>query len=78
MTGRPRVFLVDDHHLFRSGVRTELGAEVDVVGDASEVDAAIDMIRERTPDVVLVDVHMPGGGGRAVEAAGEPGRDDGS
>ncbi|MBV8692640.1 MAG: response regulator transcription factor [Actinobacteria bacterium] len=62
----PRVFIVDDHHLFRSGVRTELGNRVDVVGEASEVDAAIEMIRERTPDVVLVDVHMPDGGGRAV------------
>ena len=61
-----RVFIVDDHHLFRSGVRTELGNRVDVVGEASEVDAAIEMIRERTPDVVLVDVHMPDGGGRAV------------
>jgi DNA-binding NarL/FixJ family response regulator len=60
------VFIVDDHHLFRSGVRTELGDRVDVVGDASEVGAAIDMIKERTPDVVLVDVHMPDGGGKAV------------
>ena len=67
----PRVFIVDDHHLFRSGVRTELGNRVDVVGEASEVAAAIEMIRERTPDVVLVDVHMPDGGGRAViEAVG--------
>ena len=66
MADRPRVFLVDDHHLFRSGVRAELGDEVDVVGDASEVDAAIEMIEERQPDVVLIDVHMPGGGGRAV------------
>ncbi|HZQ83697.1 MAG TPA: response regulator transcription factor [Acidimicrobiales bacterium] len=66
MTSSPRVFIVDDHHLFRSGVRTELGGRVDVVGEASEVDAAIEMIRERTPDVVLVDVHMPDGGGRAV------------
>jgi DNA-binding NarL/FixJ family response regulator len=62
----PRVFVVDDHHLFLSGVKTELGAELDIVGDASEVEAAIEMIREREPDVVLVDVHMPGGGGRAV------------
>ena len=54
-----RVFLVDDHHLFRSGVRAELGDDADVVGEASEVDAAIEMIGERRPDVVLVDVHMP-------------------
>jgi DNA-binding NarL/FixJ family response regulator len=66
-----RVFIVDDHHLFRSGVRTELGDRVEVVGEASEVEAAIEMIRERVPDVVLVDVHMPDGGGRAViEAVG--------
>jgi DNA-binding NarL/FixJ family response regulator len=65
---RPRVFLVDDHHLFRSGVRAELGDQVDVVGEASDVDAAIEMFGERLPDVVLVDVHMPDGGGRAVIA----------
>jgi DNA-binding NarL/FixJ family response regulator len=66
-----RVFLVDDHHLFRSGVRAELGAAVEIVGDADEVAAAIEMIQERTPDVVLVDVHMPDGGGQAViEAVG--------
>jgi DNA-binding NarL/FixJ family response regulator len=53
-------------HLFLSGVKTELGDSVDIVGDASEVEAAIEMIREREPDVVLVDVHMPGGGGRTV------------
>lgn len=63
---RPRVFLVDDHHLFRSGVRTELGDSVEVVGEADEVAAAIEMIGEREPDVVLLDVHLPDGGGRAV------------
>lgn len=61
-----RVFLVDDHQLFLSGVRAELGDALDVVGSASEVDAAIDMIRDREPDVVLVDVHMPAGGGARV------------
>jgi DNA-binding NarL/FixJ family response regulator len=67
-----RVFLVDDHHLFRSGVRAELGAQVEIIGDADEVAAAIDLIRERVPDVVLVDVHMPDGGGQAViEAVGQ-------
>ncbi len=66
MNRRPRVFLVDDHRLVLSGVRAELGDAVEVVGEASEVDAAIEMIGERTPDVVLLDVHMPGGGGRAV------------
>src|SRR5690349_18383454 len=63
---RPTVFLVDDHQLFLSGVRAELGEEVEVVGAASEVDAAIEMIRARVPDVVLVDVHMPAGGGARV------------
>jgi DNA-binding NarL/FixJ family response regulator len=63
---RPRVFLVDDHQLFLSGVRAELGDDVEVVGAASDVDAAIDMIRDRKPDVVLLDVHMPGGGGAHV------------
>ncbi len=71
ITAKPRVFLVDDHALFLSGVRAELGDSVEVVGEASEVEAAIEMIGERTPDVVLLDVHMPGGGGRAViEAVG--------
>lgn len=66
-----RVFLVDDHHLFLSGVRAELGDAVEVVGDADEVGAAIELIGERVPDVVLVDVHMPDGGGQAViEAIG--------
>ena len=61
-----RVFLVDDHQLFLSGVRAELGDEFVVVGSASEVDPAIELIRERFPDVVLVDVHMPAGGGARV------------
>jgi len=61
-----RVFIVDDHDLFRSGVRAELGGRVDVVGEASQVEAAVEMINERTPDVVLLDVHMPAGGGKAV------------
>ena len=64
----PRVFLVDDHQLFLSGVRAELADAVDVVGSASDVDAAIDMIRERAPEVVLLDVHMPAGGGARVIA----------
>ena len=68
-TERPRVFLVDDHAMFRSGVRAELGKDVDLVGEADEVAAAIELIGERTPDVVLLDVHLPGGGGQAVLAA---------
>ena len=61
-----RVFVVDDHDIFRAGIRSELPANVEVIGDASEVPAAIEMILERKPDLVLVDVHMPAGGGRAV------------
>src|SRR3984885_2495111 len=62
----PRVILVDDHGLFRSGVRAELGREVDVVGEADDVQPAIALIAELAPDVVLLDVHLPGGGGQAV------------
>jgi DNA-binding NarL/FixJ family response regulator len=61
-----RVFLVDDHAVFRSGVRAELGSAVDVVGEADEAAAAVELITERLPDVVLLDVHLPGGGGEAV------------
>lgn len=61
-----RVFLVDDHHLFRAGVRAELGEAVEVVGEADDVGPAVEMICERTPDVVLLDVHLPHGGGQAV------------
>ena len=70
--GRPRVFLVDDHAVVRAGVRAELGAAVTVVGEADEVDAAVEMINERVPDVVLLDVHLPGGGGQAVIAGVMP------
>ncbi len=63
---RLRLFLVDDHAVFRSGVRAELGDAVDLVGEADEVDAAVELINERVPDVVLLDVHLPGGGGQAV------------
>jgi DNA-binding NarL/FixJ family response regulator len=63
---RPRVFLVDDHAMVRAGVRTELGADIDVVGEAADVTTAVEGIRATVPDVVLLDVHLPGGGGRAV------------
>src|SRR5919106_3188572 len=61
-----RVFLVDDHRLFLSGVKAELRVGFEVVGTASDVDTAISGIRRTRPDVVLLDVHMPGGGGRTV------------
>ena len=63
---RPKVFLVDDHAMVRTGVRAELGADVDVVGEAADVVTAVEGIRATVPDVVLLDVHLPGGGGRAV------------
>jgi len=66
MSGKLRVFLVDDHDLFRAGVRSEIGDHVELVGEADDVPAAIELIREREPEVVLLDVHLPGGGGRAV------------
>jgi DNA-binding NarL/FixJ family response regulator len=66
---RPRVFLVDDHHLFRAGVRSELGDAVEVVGEADDVSPAIELIRERVPDVVLLDVHLTSGGGQEVVQA---------
>ena len=67
--GRPRVFIVDDHGLFRSGVRSELGDQVDVVGEADDVAPAIALIAQCLPDVVLLDVHLPGGGGQDVVTA---------
>ena len=63
-----RVVLVDDHELFRAGVRGELGAAVEIVGEAGTVAEAVPMIRELDPDVVLLDVHLPDGGGEAVIA----------
>jgi DNA-binding NarL/FixJ family response regulator len=63
---QPRVFLVDDHELIRSGIRAEISSYVNIIGEADEVDAAVEMIIERLPDVVLLDVHMPDGGGLAV------------
>jgi DNA-binding NarL/FixJ family response regulator len=62
----PRVLIVDDHELFRAGVRSELDGLVDIVGEASTVDDAVERIRRERPDVVLLDVHMPGGGGLEV------------
>ena len=63
-----RVVLVDDHDLFRTGVRTELAESVEVVGEAADVESAVAVVLATRPDVVLLDVHLPGGGGRAVLA----------
>ncbi len=67
-----RVLLVDDHALFRAGVRAELasvGNRIEIVGEAADADGAIARIHETAPDVVLLDVHLPGGGGQRVIGA---------
>lgn len=61
-----RVFVVDDHRLFLSGVQAEIGHDFTLVGSAGDVASAISAILATRPDVVLLDVHMPAGGGRAV------------
>jgi DNA-binding NarL/FixJ family response regulator len=61
-----RVVLVDDHALFRAGVRSELEGRVEIVGEAGTVDEAVALISAVQPDVVLLDVHMPDGGGAEV------------
>ena len=63
---RPSVVIVDDHELFRAGVRAELEELVDVRGAAGTVEDAVAAILDAEPDVVLLDVHMPGGGGVQV------------
>jgi len=63
-----RVVIVDDHALFRTGVRAEIESAVDIVGEAEDVDTAVAAILEHRPDVVLLDVHLPGGGGTQVIA----------
>jgi DNA-binding NarL/FixJ family response regulator len=59
----PRIVLVDDHSMVRSGVRAELGSAVEVVGEAADVDEAVAVVSRERPDVVLLDVHLPGGDG---------------
>jgi len=60
------VVIVDDHAMFRTGVRAELGSSVDVVAEAADVDQAVAAVLEHQPEVVLLDVHLPGGGGAEV------------
>jgi DNA-binding NarL/FixJ family response regulator len=67
-----RVVLVDDHRMFRTGVRAELGPAVEVVGEAEDAPSAVKVILAERPAVVLLDVHLPGGGGRAVLEAVVP------
>ena len=69
-----RVVIVDDHQMFRSGVRAELGPEVEVVGEAGDAVAAVAVIRATLPDVVLLDVHLPLGGGVEVLRQASAGR----
>ena len=61
-----RVVIVDDHAMFRTGVRSEIDGPVAVVGEAEDVESAVTVIADTRPDVVLLDVHMPGGGGLEV------------
>ena len=74
MTDGPRVLIVDDHQLFRAGVRAELEPLVEIVGEAGGVETAVAAIAEHQPEVVLLDVHMPDGGGVEVirRAAAQP------
>ncbi|MFB7662458.1 LuxR C-terminal-related transcriptional regulator [Kitasatospora sp. NPDC056138] len=76
-----RVVLVDDHRMFRTGVRAEIGRTeitgIDVVGEADDVESAVQVVAEQRPDVVLLDVHLPGGGGvevlrRSAPLMGDP------
>ena len=57
------VIIVDDHSIFRSGLRADLDESVEVLGEAASVDDAVALIAELRPDVVLLDVHLPGGDG---------------
>lgn len=71
-SNRLRVFLVDDHDIVRTGTRAILEPYFEVVGEADNVESAIEMICERDPDVVVLDVHLPGGGGSLVIDAVRP------
>jgi DNA-binding NarL/FixJ family response regulator len=64
--GPYRVVIVDDHAMFRTGVKAEIGRLVAVVGEAADADRAIAVVLQTQPDVVLLDVHLPGGGGVEV------------
>ena len=65
-TGPLRVVVVDDHAMFRTGVKAEIARSLAVVGEAADVDGAVAVVLQATPDVVLLDVHLPGGGGVEV------------
>ena len=65
-TGALRVVVVDDHDMFRAGVKHEIGARVSIVGEAADAPSAVRVVLDTDPDVVLLDVHLPGGGGVEV------------
>jgi DNA-binding NarL/FixJ family response regulator len=69
---KPRVVLADDHPIWRDGVRSDLGEDFEVVGEAGDAKAAIAVIRANAPDLVVCDLHMPEGGGIAVVRACAP------
>jgi DNA-binding NarL/FixJ family response regulator len=67
-----RVVLADDHPIWRSGVRTDLGENFHIVGEAGDADEAIEVIRKTKPDLVVCDLNMPGGGGiKVAKTCGE-------
>jgi DNA-binding NarL/FixJ family response regulator len=72
MSAARRVVVVDDHAMFRTGVRAEISGAVEVVGEAADVDEAVDVVVRTQPDVVLLDVHLPGGGGAEVMRRSAP------
>lgn len=72
-TAPPRVVIVDDHRLFRAGVRAELGDRVTVLAEAADISEAVAAIELWSPDVVLLDVHLPSGTGREVIEAVQEG-----
>ena len=74
MKAARRIVIVDDHGIFRAGLRSELGDSIEVVGEAGTVGEAIPLVVETDPDVVLLDVHLPDGGGQAVIAGVSPER----
>ena len=76
MTVKPSVVIVDDHGLFRAGVRAELEGLVDVAGDVGSVEEAVRLIAEAKPDVVLLDVHLPDGSGASVVERVQAERED--
>ena len=76
MADRLRILLVDDHDVVRAGMRAILDNSFDIVGEADNVDSAIELTRERNPQLVVLDVKLPGGGGASVIDAIRPQQPD--